>query len=170
MVVQMESLVSNLLMLARMDGADVAAYRVSVSVKDEIRQCLNRMKQTSMERNISVVDDTDENLYLTTHPDIFHTVVSNLISNAILHGPAGATVRICTKDYPFQLKVSNPAPNLTEDDLPLLFNRLWQHDQSRSNTGHHGLGLSLGKSCADALSMRLTASLDAEGNLHMTLQ
>lgn len=80
--------------------------------------------------------------------------LSNLLSNAIRHTPAGATVRILlsTEDNgETDIVVENPGLEIPPDHLPKLFDRFYRVDPSRhQNEASTGLGLAIVKSIVEA--------------------
>ena len=86
--------------------------------------------------------------------------LSNLLSNALRHTPAGGTVeiRIAEADGTARLSVRNPGPTIPPDRLPLLFDRFHRIDPSRSGHGEGaGLGLAITRSIAEAHGGRVHA-------------
>ncbi|RUQ46536.1 HAMP domain-containing protein, partial [Corynebacterium pseudodiphtheriticum] len=74
--------------------------------------------------------------------------LSNLLSNAIRHSPAGSHISLLVETYGNQVSVSvsNPGPGIEAQHLPHLFERFYRVDSSRnSNTGGTGLGLAIVK-------------------------
>lgn len=76
--------------------------------------------------------------------------LSNLLSNAIRHTPAGATVRVLlsTEDNgETDIVVENPGLEIPPDHLPKLFDRFYRVDPSRHQSeASTGLGLAIVKS------------------------
>lgn len=74
-------------------------------------------------------------------------VFENLISNAIKYGKNGQTIHLLIEELDFSIvvKVKNVGEN-PYSSYPLLFNRLYRVEQSRSETtGGSGLGLAIAK-------------------------
>lgn len=97
-------------------------------------------------------------------------VVGNLIGNAVSHSPEGSriAVEIAEKGNPVWFRIVNDAPDLSEDDLSRLFDRLWRKDLARGD-GHSGLGLSIALAAARSIGLRIEASLES-GRLSMTVR
>ncbi|HRP97875.1 MAG TPA: heavy metal sensor histidine kinase [Rhodocyclaceae bacterium] len=79
--------------------------------------------------------------------------LSNLVSNAIRHTPAGGTIdiRIDTADADVRLSVSNPGEAIAPEQLPRLFERFHRVEASRTRHGEgSGLGLAITRSIVEA--------------------
>lgn len=71
--------------------------------------------------------------------------VSNLLSNAVRHTPAGGTVDVTLSAVQAggQLTVENPGPTLAPQHLDRLFERFYRADSSRQQSTGEGTGLGL---------------------------
>jgi len=70
--------------------------------------------------------------------------LGNLVSNALRHTPAGGTVTLAARraDGDVLLEVTDTGTGIEADELPLVFDRFWRAEKSRSRrTGGSGLGL-----------------------------
>ena len=106
---------------------------------------------------------------METDPRLLRIIVTNLIANATEYAPPGSEIVIAASVGDPFLRVGNLAPDLTAEDIPRLFDRLWRKDATRSDAAHAGLGLSIASSCAVALGFALTAELDGSGVIQMSL-
>ena len=70
-----------------------------------------------------------------------HQVVTNLLTNARKHTPAGTTVTVAAT--PSRVQVHDDGPGFPPDLLPHAFERFARADQSRQRDGGAGLGLSM---------------------------
>jgi two-component system OmpR family sensor kinase/two-component system sensor histidine kinase BaeS len=93
---------------------------------------------------------TDPNLELSADYDRLNQVLSNLVSNALRHTPAGGTVSIDarakeSKDGKSNLRltVRDTGNGIPAEELPFIFDRFWRGDKSRSDRTHSGLGLAI---------------------------
>ncbi|ANZ41851.1 hypothetical protein BBK82_43900 [Lentzea guizhouensis] len=69
-------------------------------------------------------------------------VLTNLVTNAVRHTPAGGTVALSVVDG--RITVSDTGSGIAAEDLPHVFDRFWRADPSRArDTGGSGLGLAI---------------------------
>ena len=80
-------------------------------------------------------------------------VTSNLVENAIFHTPDGGRVSLTTRAVGTHAEVSveDTGPGMAPEELPLVFERFYRVDPSRSRaTGGAGLGLTIAKQLVEA--------------------
>ena len=97
-------------------------------------------------------------------------IFENLIGNAIKYGADGkrVTVRINAEEENdvVEVKVINYGYVIPEKDLPLIFNKFYRVDQSRSTqTGGTGLGLAIAKDIAQMHGGSISVSSDLSGTV-----
>lgn len=87
-------------------------------------------------------------------------VVRNLLSNAIKYSPEGKAVRIVIEENETEAKltVEDEGIGIPENELPLIFERFYRTDRSRSRkTGGAGIGLTIAKTIVQAHGGTITA-------------
>lgn len=72
----------------------------------------------------------------------FDVIVTNLIGNALTHGGVPVQVKLEAGPQQLRIEVLDHGTGINAEDLPLLFDRFFKSDQSRSRGGT-GLGLAL---------------------------
>jgi len=95
-------------------------------------------------------------------------VLGNLLDNALRHTPASGqvAVRVVRENGGVTISVVDTGPGVSPDQLPLLFQRFWRGDPSRSrHTGGSGLGLAIARRVVEAHGGRIWAELVPEGGL-----
>jgi len=168
----MERTVINLLNLARLDAGQRSVELESVNLSSLIEKC---WKQTAMEaeaRGVHLDNRVERELRVTTDEDKLNLIVVNLFSNAVSYSPPGSriTVEATVADSGIQFSVSNLTVDLTERDLPLMFDRFWRKDKARTKGRYAGLGLSLVQALGEILELSVMPELDPSGTLTMTLR
>ena len=166
---RMASLVEDLLLLARLD----AGRPLDRSPVD-----LSRLARDSVTDAQIVAPSHHWELELPPDPIVIigdehrlHQVVTNLLTNARHHTPAGTTVTVAAKlaDNSAVLTIHDDGPGIPADLLPNVFHRFTRADTARtSTTGGTGLGLSLARSITEAHNGTLTLT-STPGNTTFTL-
>jgi len=80
-------------------------------------------------------------------------VLRNLLDNAVQHTPAGGTVTVgaAPEGASVRLEVANTGPPIPPAELPLIFERFYRVDKSRSRaSGGAGIGLAIVKQLVEA--------------------
>ncbi len=171
----MERIAENLLALARSESAPEAPVEEEVPLRSAIEEAWRPLARAAAEKKIELHNEIPDDLALPTDRAKLGLILSNLLDNAVAHGPPGGWVacRALPSDHgssatvALGVEVSNPAADLSSDDLPHLFDRFWQKDPSRSGP-HAGLGLPLVASLGRSLGLIVDARL-AAGNLEIRL-
>lgn len=166
---RMGSLVSDLLLLARLDeGQDLHV--------DELDLCnlvVNAVSDTNARapEHLWVLEVPERAVILRGDAERLHQLVTNLLANAAIHTPAGSTVtarlRVLTHaavSDQIELRIEDDGPGIPEELLPTLFERFVRGDSSRSRaSGSSGLGLAIALSIVEAHGAAITVRSSARG-------
>ena len=140
---RMSELVEELLLLARLDQgralerAPLDLARVAVDAVEDART-VQPERRIDIEQNGSVMMEGDEAR--------IRQVAANLLSNALVHTPttANVRVRVARDDGDAVLEVGDDGPGLAPDQAAKVFDRFFRVDPARSRrAGNAGLGLSI---------------------------
>ncbi len=140
---RMERLVSDLLLLARLDRPH-ALEPVSVNLADVVRDAATNSEAISADYPITI--ESDDSVRVMGDEQRLTQVVANLLANARVHTPKGTSVTVSLRQEADQviLDVVDDGPGLPDDDSEKLFERFYRIDSSRSReTGGAGLGLAI---------------------------
>jgi two-component system OmpR family sensor kinase len=148
---RMSELVADLLLLARLDSGrplareDVDLTRLLLEAVADARVVApdHKWQLALPEEPVTVVGDEAR----------LHQVITNLLSNARSHTPAGTTITVAaSSDHGrVSIEVHDDGPGLPEDLVGEAFDRFTRGDSSRTRaSGGAGLGLSLVSAIADA--------------------
>jgi signal transduction histidine kinase len=166
---RLQQTVDSLLLLARLETASADIALETVEIRPLIEECLALHMDRARQRDLKFNLQIDPSPHLKTDPSLLRIIASNLIANATEYAPPGSEIVLSVTDGDPLLRVGNLAPDLTAEDMPRLFDRLWRKDATRSDAAHAGLGLSIASRCAHALGFTLTAELDGNGAIRMSL-
>lgn len=111
--------------------------------------------------------------YLKSHPircfsGCLARLFDNLINNAIKYGAEGkkVLVQVLAKDDIVTVSVTNYGYVIPAEELPLIFNKFYRVEQSRSSkTGGTGLGLAIAKSIVDMHGGTISVASDLNGTV-----
>lgn len=144
---RMESLISDMLKLARLEADVVQQRQELVDMPRVLRTALESARGLSQTQH-RVVGDIDQRLRLYGREAELHSVASNLLSNAVHYTPEGGeiTLRWWADDDGAHLEVRDSGIGIDAKDLPRLTERFYRVDVGRSrDKGGTGLGLAIVK-------------------------
>jgi len=163
---QMESVVTRLLALARCEAGQMAVRREPVAVAALVAELWESLAEPARQKNLIVTIGVPAEAQWEADPALLRGILANLLANAVEYCPAGGSVEVRFDGN--ELRVANATDNLSESDLSHLFERFWRKDPARSSGTHCGLGLALARAFARAMECDLKASLSSF-TLTMTL-
>jgi two-component system OmpR family sensor kinase len=136
---RMTALVEDLLLLARLDaGRPLAAEPVDLS--KVLIETVNDARVLAPRHQWRLVLP-DEPVEVTGDEQRLHQVVTNLLTNARKHTPAGTTVTVTGR--PGGFTVHDDGPGFPPDLVDAAFERFARADVARTRAGGAGLGLAL---------------------------
>jgi signal transduction histidine kinase len=171
---RLESLVGQMLTLARVESAEAAASAARcelVPCAEEVRQYLQSVAEL---RQVTVrLAPADGAAAVRLAPEDCFMLVSNLVFNAIQHSPAGAAVEIGaeTREGSAWLTVRDHGDGVAADVLPHVFERFYRGDPSRARaTGGSGLGLAIAKGIVDRAGGSIAIENCVDGGAKATVR
>jgi signal transduction histidine kinase len=159
---ELSSLLERLSLLSRTEAGRQPVSHEPVDLRAAVDLAVERVARQAEKRGIRFTTAVDGAPFISD-PVLWAAILQNLIGNAAAHSPVGSSVDITAA--PGNVTVSNPAPDLTQADVDLLFERFWRKDAAHSGTEHSGLGLSIVQAIAKALGGKCSAELSAGGVL-----
>lgn len=167
----MERTVVNLLMLARLDAGTQEVKQEPFDLTELVDGIWKRFGAEVTQREISLDNRLKPGLMVQSDKDKLKLILINVLYNAVSYSPTNSEIVIEANKIESELEiaVSNKAVNLSESDLPMMFERFWRKDQVRAEGNHAGLGLSLVKALAEILNLRIKALLDAGHRFTLSL-
>ncbi len=168
---QMERIVTHILALARGEQGQLALKPERVALVPLVEAVWQSFAARAAERGLN----TSINLTASdgfADPALLRSIITNLCENAVDYTPAGGDIGVTVRPEDVGravVSITNTTNDLSDDDVPKLFDRFWRKEASRSGGLHLGLGLSLARSFAKAMNWTLTAAFDGHGRLVFTL-
>ncbi len=90
-------LLENLLIWARSHNGDIRMNIKRVNISNVINEVASVMSQTARIKGITVINETDDNIFVCADMNSIKVVVRNLISNAIKYTSEGGLVKVSTQ-------------------------------------------------------------------------
>ena len=152
---RMQTLVSDLLTLSRLEGSPLPSANDWVPMDLMTRQC--EQDALDLSRVLSVQPHEihfrcDPGCEIAGSSTEIHSALSNLNSNAIRYTPAGRRIELEFRLQPDGIavfQVRDQGPGIAPEHIPRLSERFYRVDRSRSrDTGGTGLGLAIVKHVA----------------------
>lgn len=142
---RMAKLVSDLLLLARLDAEPVVELR-PVDVVEVVLNAVADARAAGSD-HVWKLDLPEAGFEVMGDPDQLHQVVVNLLSNARTHTPPGTTVTtsVAMRQGRACIVVCDDGPGIAPGELPRVFERFTRGDAARAHspTPSTGLGLAI---------------------------
>jgi two-component system phosphate regulon sensor histidine kinase PhoR len=148
---RMQTLVSDLLMLAQIEGSPRPSADKWCQVPSLLQRIENDGRGLSQGRHELVVSESpsDRPAEIAGVESEWLSAMGNLVSNAIRYTPEGGRIEVCWKLMPDgsgEFSVKDSGIGIDAEHIPRLTERFYRVDGSRSrDTGGTGLGLSIVK-------------------------
>jgi signal transduction histidine kinase len=148
---QLNLLIDDLFELSQLDAGALQFDLASHSLRDLISDTLETMGTLADQKGVDLCGAVGENVDpVIMAPDKIGRVLTNLISNAVRHTPAGGQITVeAWREAPggrVRVDVRDTGEGIPPSDLPHIFERFFRGEKSRSrSTGGAGLGLAIAK-------------------------
>ena len=162
----MQTMVNNLMMLARLDAQQISFQTKQVQLAELMNSCWRPFSDRARERKISFDNNIEPEITCESDRQNLSIVLSNILGNAVAYADEGGQIRTTARriDDSVEVAVSNTGCQLTSEQVSQIFDCFWRGDLSRSDTGTHcGLGLALVQRLIRALGGDATAELQPGG-------
>ncbi len=149
---QMNSLIEDLLHLAKLDGnktVELARFPVLTVIENALECCVDKIER----KNISIEIVCSQNLYGMLNESLLERALANLIDNAVKYSEEGGKIKITAECFGEIIKISvrDYGSGIPKEHHARLFERFYRVDKGRSrDMGGTGLGLAIVKHVAFA--------------------
>ena len=143
-VERVQSLIEELLALARIDARQEPEAPEPVSVGDIVAAAVAAVRPKAARRSIEVTIERPADLLVTTAPVAAQVALANILDNAVKFSPPGGQVRIVVTAGREEavIAVSDCGPGVAPEEAAQLFERFYRGKASHS-AGAPGVGLGL---------------------------
>ncbi len=163
---RLKALTDDLVLLARMEEAEKAREKARVkplfSLSEAVTEALLPFRGPAARQDKQLLWRIQPGLTLRGSEKAIQQLVSILLDNALKYSPAGSSILVLLEQQgkTVQLSVANvTASPVQPDNLHRVFDRFYRDDTSRnSQTGGHGIGLSVAKAIVTAHGGKIQAT------------
>lgn len=155
---RMETLVKDLLFLAREEEKPATKELVPVNVSHIVEEALTEMEVTIFEKNIALQTEIQPGVMVRSNAFDIKQVMVILLDNAIKyteeHGKI--TVRLEKTKHSTSVVIQNTCAGISKQHLQHIFDRFYRVNDARSHDGSFGLGLPIAKAIANKIGGSIT--------------
>ena len=169
---RLAGLTNDLVYLSRMEEAQKSVEHIDFAVSDVVSEQAQSFHALAKTQGKTFTEDITPLLTLCGDEKAVRQLTSILLDNAVKYSPEGGEIRLKLEKQgrSLALSVYNDANvPVPRDSMTKLFDRFYRTDPSRnSETGGHGIGLSIAKAIVTAHKGRITAATEDEKSLKIT--
>ena len=163
-------LVDQLLTLARSEPHARSAAGATVDLANIADEAVAGMLPLAQARGSHVVLDAQRPAELQGDASALHSLVRNLVDNALRHTPTGSRIEVAVQssDDEICLSVDDDGPGVPVDERERVFDRFY--GSSAGDDAGSGLGLAIVKAVVDRHAGRIDLDQSALGGLRVTVR
>jgi histidine kinase len=173
---RLQRLVNDLQELSRVEAGAYQLHLEPVSPVVFINTVTEHLDRQFEEKGIHLEKNLDAGIQnVIVDQDRVIQVLTNLVGNALQYTPTGGRVVITAANFKNEvvISVTDTGIGISPDHLPLIFNRFYRTDKSRTRvSGGSGIGLTIAQAIVKAHQGRIWVESAGEGkgtSIHFTL-
>jgi signal transduction histidine kinase len=147
---RLSKLVDQLLQLSQFESGAIGLDRQAICLRSVIEDAAAEVRPVNPD--VRIVTEVPDGLKGVADPERIHEVLTNLLTNAVRHSPAGG--RVVVRGTPVQegvrVEVCDEGTGIPSGDLERIFDRFYRVNSARaSGSGGAGLGLAIARSIVE---------------------
>ncbi|HET7476613.1 MAG TPA: HAMP domain-containing sensor histidine kinase [Dermatophilaceae bacterium] len=154
---RLERLVGDLLDLAKLDARAFSLHLEAVDVGEVVTRTTEGFRPAAASAGLSLEVDGAGGLVASADPERLAQIVANLVENALKFATATITVSATAGEGGVVVAVTDDGPGMDAEDLPHVFDRLYQTRRPVARQAGSGLGLAIVAELAAAMGARVEA-------------
>ncbi|WP_376699989.1 sensor histidine kinase [Listeria seeligeri] len=147
----LHKLIDDLFSYTRLDSVEYQLKKDELDVIELLSQLVAEYDGQATERNMQIIEHFEaKKLIISGDGNQIMRLFENLFSNALRYGEGNKQIDVSAKQEENMavVRVTNYGQEISEIDLPYLFERFYKADKNRTTTGT-GLGLAIAKSIVE---------------------
>jgi len=143
---RMQNIIEDILELSRLEQPRVTLSPKLINVDSIVKDTVELFEPLAKDKHLSMFYQTKVSNELMLDYTTVKTILNNLVSNAIKYSNSGViSIKAFSDKDKLTLIVQDEGVGISKDDIPLIYERFFQVDRSRSKKMGTGLGLSIVK-------------------------
>lgn len=162
-VMRLNALTGKLVFLSRMDEENPALPMTDFSLSDAVTETIQPFDTISASQGKQLLQEIEKQVSYCGEESLIRQLLSLLLDNAMKYSDDEGQISVCLRmiGKSKEITVSNTVTKIKQGKLDVLFERFYRLDPSRNTqTGGHGIGLSVAKSIVTAHKGKLSAKSD----------
>jgi len=169
---RLDSLISQILKLARLQSAGLELAREPVDLNELIEDVVADARFEAQAKNCRVEVSGTREMSLPAHRELLRSAIENVLRNAVRYSPEGGRVEVDVREEPgvVNIRVRDRGPGVPPQELQRIFEPFYRVAESRDrDSGGEGIGLAITAQVMQAHGGRATASNRDGGGLEVAL-
>jgi signal transduction histidine kinase len=166
---RLEKLIEDLFGFTKLNYGKMSMHVGKVDVMKLLSQLLEEFYPSFVDKNLSYeLQSNVPAMIISADGNLLARLFDNLINNAIKYGADGKRILVKVNGNEEQVTISvvNYGYVIPTEELPLIFNKFYRVEQSRStDTGGTGLGLAIAKNIVDVHGGVIDVTSDLSGTV-----
>ena len=143
---RMQNIIGDILELSRLEQPQATLSPALVDIDSIVKDTVELFEPLAKDKHLSMFYQTKVSKELMLDYATVKTILNNLVSNAIKYSNSGViSIKAFNDKDKLTLVVQDEGIGISKDDIPLIYDRFFQVDRSRSKKLGTGLGLSIVK-------------------------
>lgn len=168
---KLSDLISGILKLNKLENQQIFPEAKEFNLSEQLCQALLLYEEQWEEKRLEIETDLDDSIVIEGDEELFLTVWSNLISNAVKFTPDGGkiSVKLCKQGNLALVSIADNGCGMTKETGKRIFEKFYQGDISRATEGN-GLGLALVKRIIDITRSEITVESEPDKGSTFTVK
>lgn len=172
-VTRLRDLTDDLVLLARMEESEQTLQKIPFPLSEVAKELLQSFQKPATQNGQTLQYQIAPMVSVTGNQKAIRQLLSILMDNALKYTPSGGTILFTLEkqNRTTRLTLSNTtAAPIQSEDLSHIFDRFYRTDTSRnSETGGHGIGLSVAKAIITAHNGKIQATAPNNTTFQITV-
>ncbi len=170
---RLDTLISQVLKLARLHGADAAFERTEFNLDEVLEDVVRDANFEGAVKGCRVVQSGGAHASLVGNRNLLSSAIENVLRNAVRYSPDGGRVDVDIDPSPpdgLTIRIRDRGPGVPPDELERIFEPFYRVAESRDrDTGGEGIGLAITAQVMKAHGGGASALNRADGGLEVRL-